>query len=76
MSAVADFDGDGIADLAIPAFDRRALRLIAFAPKPREIARLALPGQIVTEVHMLPDRLGGPAIVFGLDDGRLMAVVR
>ena len=37
MSAVADFDGDGHADLAIPSFDRRELRLIAFAPKPRDM---------------------------------------
>ena len=32
MSAVADFDGDGIADLAVPSLDRKSLRLVAFAP--------------------------------------------
>ena len=32
MSATADFDGDGIADLALPSFDRNRLRIVAFTP--------------------------------------------
>jgi hypothetical protein len=76
MSAVADFDGDKIADLAVPSFDRRALRLIAFAPKLRDIARVALPGKIVTEVALLRDAGGSAMLLMGLDDGALMTVRR
>lgn len=44
MSAVADFDGDNSADLAIPDGSRRIIRIISFAgSKPREITRIPLP---------------------------------
>lgn len=44
MSAVADFDGDGIADLAIPDGSRRIIRVISLAgPVGREIDRIPLP---------------------------------
>ena len=39
LSAVADFDGDGVADLAIPSLDRRTLRFLSFKGGLREIAR-------------------------------------
>ncbi|MGH7881153.1 MAG: FG-GAP repeat domain-containing protein, partial [Candidatus Binataceae bacterium] len=38
MTAVADFDGDGIADIAAPPLDRSRLRIISFAPGARDIA--------------------------------------
>ena len=31
LSAIADFNGDGIADIAVPTADRRVLRLLSFA---------------------------------------------
>ena len=74
MSATADFDGDGIADLAIPSFDRDKLRFIAFAPRPREIASVALPAKVVSNIVLLGDGVA-PAIAVGLSDGSL-AVVR
>jgi hypothetical protein len=43
MSAVADFDDDGIADIAVPSLDRSHLRIRSFALRPREIADIALP---------------------------------
>lgn len=44
MSAIADFDNDGIADLAIPDGSRRQLRVISFAGrKGKEIDVTALP---------------------------------
>jgi hypothetical protein len=73
MSAVADVDGDGRPDLAIPSLDRRALRLIAFAPQPHDIARVPLPARVVTDIGAIMVR-GRPVFVAGLEDGRLVVV--
>lgn len=71
MSVVADFDGDGRPDLALPSLDRRALRLIAFAPGPREIARVPLPARVVTNLGLV-QRASRPAVAAGLEDGSLV----
>ena len=43
MAVVADFDGDGLVDLAVPDADRTAIRIVGFAGrKLGEIARLPL----------------------------------
>jgi hypothetical protein len=73
MNATADFDHDGRLDLAVPSLDRRALRLIAFAPQPREIARVPLPGRIATNIGAVPTR-HRTGLVFGLEDGKLILV--
>lgn len=39
LSAVADFDGDGVADLAIPTKDRKYLRFLTFKGGARELGR-------------------------------------
>jgi len=75
MSAVAVFNGDGIADLAIPSFDRRHLRLIGFKGKPHDIAKVALPARAVTNMGLLS--IGNaPALLVGLDNGMLVIVRR
>ena len=73
MSWTADFDADGHPDLAVPSRDRRSLRLIAFAPKVRDIARISLPARIVTNIGStsIGGRLG---LVAGLEDGRLVII--
>lgn len=73
LSATADFDGDGRPDLAIPSFDRHALRLIAFSPTVRDIARVALPGRVVTDLALVQVRRR-PAVLAGLDNGQLVLV--
>lgn len=73
MSAVADFDGDGHPELAVPSLDRRALRLIGFVPRPHDIARVSLPARLVTNIG-LTRRPGRAALVAGLEDGSLMLV--
>jgi hypothetical protein len=73
MSATADFNGDGRADLALPSLDRRALRLIAFTPAPTELARVPLPARVATNIGALRERV---ALVFGLEDGALVLVNR
>jgi hypothetical protein len=76
MSAVADFDGDGRADIAIPSFDRRDIRVIAFAPGVRDLARVRLPARATTELAVLKDETGAPAALVGLENGALVMLRR
>ena len=75
MAAVINVDGDGVADLALPSLDRSSLRLVSFAPHPREFTRLPLPAKAVTDFGTIQDETA-PAIVFGLADGTLVALTR
>jgi hypothetical protein len=74
LSAVADFDGDGVADLAIPSFDRRSIRLLSFKGGIREIARLALPAPVTTDFVLLQGT--PPGILLGLANGELIRLRR
>lgn len=76
MSAVADFDGDGKPDLALPSFNRTRLRIVSFAPNARVIADVPLPAKAATNLALLPSGNGAPLIVLGLDDGSLVTVAR
>ncbi|MBI4366503.1 MAG: VCBS repeat-containing protein, partial [Deltaproteobacteria bacterium] len=66
MSAAADFDGDGILDIAVPSLDRSHLRLVSFAPAAREIASVALPAKAVTNIGLVAAKSGPPAVAVGL----------
>jgi hypothetical protein len=68
LSAVADFNGDGIADLAIPSRDRQSLRFITFKGGPQEIARKPLPGRAVKDFKLI-QQPGGPLVEVGLSEG-------
>jgi hypothetical protein len=76
MAAAADFDGDGIADIATPSFDRSRLRIVSFAPKPREIASVPLPAKAVTNIGLVAVPSGPPAVAVGLADGSLVVIRR
>jgi len=75
MAAVADFDGDNIPDIAIPSFDRTRLRIVSFAPQPREIASVALPAKAATNLGLLKGT-AAPAVALGLEDGSLVVIQR
>ena len=74
MSATADFDGDGIADIVLPSLDRNRLRIVSFAPGAREIANIALPAKAVTNLATVARNAGPPAVVVGLADGTLVLI--
>ena len=43
MSALADFDGDGVTDIALPGSDRRTIRFMSFADaSPKQIGIVPL----------------------------------
>ncbi len=73
LSAVADFDGDGIADLAIPSKDRRTLRILTIKGGAREIARRPLPSEARTD-FILEKANGRTSVAVGLSDGRTSTV--
>ncbi|MGA2568103.1 MAG: hypothetical protein ABSF41_14905, partial [Pseudolabrys sp.] len=74
--ATADFDGDGIADIAAPSFDRSRPRIVSFAPQPREIASVPLPAKAMTNLALVAEASGPPAIAVGLADGSLIMIRR
>jgi hypothetical protein len=73
MAAVGDFDGDNIADIAIPSLDRSRLRIVSFAPQPREIASIPLPAKAATNLGLLKGVMA-PSVAVGLEDGSLAVV--
>jgi hypothetical protein len=75
MAVVTDFDGDNIADIAIPSLDRTRLRIVSFAPNAREIASVALPAKAATNLGLLKGVMA-PAVALGLADGSLVVVQR
>ncbi len=75
MAAVADFNGDNLADLAIPSLDRSRLRILSFAPNAREIASIALPAKATTNLGLLKSVMA-PGVAIGLADGSLVVVRR
>jgi len=77
QAAVVDWNGDGVADLAVPDARRRQLRIVTFAGGTfKDLERIDNPQRIVTAV--LPTRFDQSAriaIVYGLADGTLIAIL-
>ena len=77
MSAVADFDGDGLADIAIPSLDRKRLRVIGFVPKAHELFSVPLPAAATTDIALIArPKPATLALALGLANGRLALVQR
>jgi hypothetical protein len=75
MVAVADFNGDNLADLAVPSLDRTRLRIISFSPHTQELASITLPAKAATNLGLLKGVVA-PAVALGLADGSLVVVRR
>lgn len=73
MSAVADFDGDGVLDLALPSFDRASLRVFSFKGGVRELSRHPLPAQAMGDLTLVR-KTGPPSVIVGLTDGQRRTV--
>ncbi len=79
LSTTADFDGDGVSDLALPSANRRTLRLIKFFGKAQgkktlqEIAAIPLPARIDKAITSVDD---GSRVVIsvGLEDGTVWTI--
>ena len=70
LSATADMNGDGIADLLLPTNSRRELKPLSLnSGTVREIASIKLPAELATDIHV-ERSAGGTAFLFGLDNGR------
>lgn len=76
LSAVVDWNGDGILDLLVPDARRQNLRVVTFAGGTfKQLARINNSQRIVTAV--LPAQTsasGDPSIVYGLADGTLVVI--
>lgn len=73
LAVAADFDGDGIADLAIPSLDRKTLRFITFKGGARELRRKPLPSPAVSDFRLEKDG-AKPVVVVGLAGGRSVRI--
>jgi hypothetical protein len=73
LAAVADFDGDGTMDIAIPSLDRRWLRFIGFKGGARELRRSPLPSPAVSDFAIETEG-GLPVVVVGLAGGKKVRI--
>ncbi len=69
LSAVADFDGDGVADLAVPTKDRKYLRFLSFKGGARELGRKPLEATALSDFK-LRHVSGVPVVDVGPAGGR------
>jgi hypothetical protein len=74
LHAIADFNGDGIPDLAVPSQDRRRIRFFSFrGGRAREIGQAELPSAAAEDFKVVMKE-GRPAVQVGLGGGRSVIV--
>jgi len=74
LAAVADFNGDGIADIAVPSSDRRRLRFLTLAGgKLAELGEANLPAAAAEDFEVVTAG-GRPAVRVGLAGGRTVTI--
>lgn len=75
LHAIADFNGDGIADLAVPSQDRRRIRFFSFkGGRATEFHQAELPA-VAAEDFKVVVKDGRPALQVGMTAGRTLVVV-
>ena len=73
LSAVADFNKDGVLDLALPSMDKKSIRFISFkAGEPKEFSRRHLPATVVSNFLLKPGQK--PSIKVSLSNGKAVTV--
>ncbi len=76
LSAVADIDGDGRADLAVPDDSRRRLKLVGLRNgRVSILATIDLPDRVSHDIAVIADT-SGAVFLAGLDNGQVVAVHR
>lgn len=76
LSAMADFDGDGRMDLALPSAGRKTLRIVSFADgQIRELGSASLPAAIDKAIAVSGEGREAKLVV-GLDNGDVYEVGR
>ncbi len=81
LSVVDDFNGDGVADLALPSADRKSVRIMAFKGSARgkktleEFARIPMPARIDKAMSSRFEN-GKITIIVGLEDGSVHELSR
>ncbi len=74
LHAIADFNGDGVPDLAVPSQDRRRIRFFSFrGGRAREFGQAELPS-VAAEDFKVVAQDGRPAVLVGLNGGRTVVV--
>lgn len=74
MAAVADFDGDGIADIAVPNADRTTLRIVTLTNGSiNDIAVLPLGGPVTTAIGVVCSDICSQ-LLLGRVDGSLVVI--
>ena len=74
LHAIADFNGDGIPDLAVPSQDRRRIRFFSFrGGRAKEFHQAELPA-VAAEDFKVVMKDGRPAVQVGLNAGRTVVV--
>ncbi len=73
MAVIADLDGDGLANIAVPDASRQRVRILSFAHgQVAEPAAIDLPAPIATEMVGVAAAGKRPQLLMGLADGQLV----